>query len=422
MVGFQEVPHLELSKPISDNCFKIGSSLNYIKVRKNFLNSLDKKVQVIEILDDVQRVVIDKKLEKFKKLKINKKNFKNNNFIKKIEKSKRPMVIIGAGFARSKENTNVLKKIDKLNIPFSTTWGGQKIQKEVSKSSNFVGIMGTHNPGLANNHLKDSDLVIALGCSLLQHQIGKKQNNFAPNSKIIFVNNDLSECKRAKVQFGKRLTFINEDAVDFAKNCFVKIKIKDFKNHIINFKPKSGAVKLLKTIFQNIKKNSIIFSDSGATLSWTYQAANSLKSCPPIFTAFNLHSMGYANCAAVGAAVSKKKNVYCIIGDGSIPMNSQEFAWLNKYSVKIIVLDNKGYGIIRQTQRQFYKSKFYGSDFMNKKSSLPNFSIEKILSSYGIENKRLYKTMNKKDLNWLSLSKKSKALILNISYKDQVIY
>tara|TARA_B100001173_G_C15856741_1_gene491197 strand:- start:376 stop:774 length:399 start_codon:yes stop_codon:yes gene_type:complete len=132
--------------------------------------------------------------------------------------------------------------------------------------------------------------------------------------------------------------------------------------------------------------------------------------------------MGYANCASVGAAIANKKNIYCIIGDGSIPMNSQELAWLKKYSVKIIILDNRGYGIIRQTQREFYKSKFYGSDFINKKTSLPSFSLEKLLSSYEIENRRIEKTLNKKNLKWILSSKNTKALIYNVKYSDEVIF
>ena len=103
-------------------------------------------------------------------------------------------------------------------------------------------------------------------------------------------------------------------------------------------------------------------------------------------------------------------------------MNSQELAWLKKYSVKIIILDNRGYGIIRQTQRQFYKSKFYGSDFFNYKSSLPGFSLEKILNSYEIQNKRINSKINKKNLNWLVSSRKSKALIFNVKYSDEVIF
>jgi acetolactate synthase-1/2/3 large subunit len=422
MVGFQEVPHLELSRPISDNCLKINNNSKYFKIRNSFLNSLDTKVQVVEILDDVQRLIIKKKVSRFSKNKIKPKKIENNNFLQQIKKSKNPMVILGSGFSRSNENTSILKILEKTNIPFAITWGGQKIQKNISKNSNYLGLMGTHNPGIANNYLKKTDLLITLGCSLLQHQIGKKQINFAPKSKIIFVNNDLSECKRAKFQFGNRLSFSNANSDDFVKSFFKKIKIKNFESLIINQNSKTQAVIFLQKIFKNIKKDSLIFSDAGATLSWTYQAANNLRNCPPIFTAFNLHSMGYANCAAVGAAISKQKDIYCVIGDGSLPMNCQELAWLKKYPVKIIIIDNKGYGIIRQTQRQFYKSKFYASDFSNKQSSLPSFSLEKILSSYGIESRRLKKNIQKKDLNWLSLSNKSKALILNVSYKDQVDY
>ncbi len=422
MVGFQEVPHLELSKPISDNCFKIGNDTKYLKIRKNFLSSLDKKVQVLEILDDVQRINLKKKVKKFKKFKIKEKKIRISNFLKKIKDSEKPAIILGAGFSRSHNYLSALKILNKTNIPFAVTWGGQKIQKDIQNNSNYLGIMGTHNPGMANDYLKEADLVLTLGCSLLQHQIGKKQNNFAPNSKIIFVNNDVSECKRARLQFGKRLSFINVDTDKFVKDCIKNIKFKNFKRSFEATNPSTKAVSYLKKIFKNIKRDSLIFSDAGATLSWTYQAANSLNFCSPIFTAFNLHSMGYANCAAVGAAISKKKNIYCIIGDGSLPMNSQELAWLKKYSVKIIVIDNKGYGIIRQTQRQFYKSKFYGSDFKNKKSSLPSFSIEKILLSFGIENRRIKSNIQKKDLNWLSVTNKSKAIILNVSYKDQVDY
>ena len=62
-------------------------------------------------------------------------------------------------------------------------------------------------------------------------------------------------------------------------------------------------------------------------------------------------------------------------------MNNQELAWSKKYPIKIVVINNNGYGIIRQTQRMFYKSKFYGSDFKNKKSALPNFNLKKCLNN-----------------------------------------
>ena len=146
----------------------------------------------------------------------------------------------------------------------------------------------------------------------MQHQIGRINNNFAKNAKIIFVNNDLNECNRARYQFGKRLTFINSDAKEFiyaSKNIVHKKLIIILKNKLVY------PVDNLVTFFKKIPYNkSVIFSDAGATLSWSYQAANILKNCAPIFTAFNLHSMGYANCASIGASI-KNKNVYCVIGD-----------------------------------------------------------------------------------------------------------
>ena len=80
---------------------------------------------------------------------------------------------------------------------------------------NFIGIFGNHNPGLANMNIKNSDLIISLGHSLLQHQVGKNHDDFAPKAKLIYVNNDKFECKRARFQFGKRLQPIHTNVDNF---------------------------------------------------------------------------------------------------------------------------------------------------------------------------------------------------------------
>ena len=90
--------------------------------------------------------------------------------------------------------------------------------------------MGNHNPGFANDLILESDLIVALGCSLLQHQVGKVHSNFAPKSKILYINNDLNECKRAKFQFGKRLRILNDDVSSFIK---FYSKIKNIKKSIL---------------------------------------------------------------------------------------------------------------------------------------------------------------------------------------------
>ena len=98
-------------------------------------------------------------------------------------------------------------------------------------------------------------------------------------------------------------------------------------------------------------------------------------------------------------------------------MNSQELAWLDKHKVKLIIIDNSGYGIIRQTQKQFYSSNFLASDFKNKHSRMPSFSVTKILKSFNLKHKIIKSTKIKEsEINQFIKSKKSEAIIIKTNY------
>ena len=427
MVGFQEIPHLRLGQNIADKVFCINSENNYKKFIKNDLNTIVEKVSIIEVLDDVQRFKIKKEItiSKSKKIKSKKIKFIKKTFIK-LNKQNNLLFTLGAGFSRSKQLKINLKLLNKLKIPSVVTWGAQEIVKKIKLN---YGIFGEQSPGVGNKHIEESELIICLGASLLQHQAGKIKKNFAPKAKIFFVNNNLNECMRAKKQFGKRLTYFHCEIDNFLNSFLREYKIRNLPKtkvrtkNILSTKIDKTPVAIISHIFNEIdKKSSIIFSDAGATLSWSYQAANILgKKCSPIYTSFNLHAMGYANCAGFGAVTTSKKNIFVVIGDGSVPMNSQELAWANKFKIKFIVIDNKGYGIIRQTQKQFYKSFFIGSDFRNKKSSLPNFSVEKIFKSYNISTiKTNSSKINLKKLKNFLNAKKSTALLIKTEYSAEV--
>ena len=430
MVGFQELPHLKIGKNLADKIFCINSEKSYKRFSKYSLPKICTGVSIIEISDDTQRLKVKFNANDTKEVKVKKNKKEKINFSKKlskdIKKTKKPIFLLGAGFSRARELRKNLNFINKLNIPVCLSWGGQEISRKVKK---YIGIFGQHSPGIANTYIRNSSIVICLGISLLQHQTGKVQNNFAPKAKIVFVNNNLYECKRAKKQFGKRLIYFNCEISDFL-SCFNKSYISNLfykKGQYLPplplIKNQNAPVNILSLIIGKINmNNSIIFSDAGATLSWTYQAANLLKKdCAPIYTSFNLHAMGYANCAAIGAACGSKKDIFVIIGDGSIPMNSQELSWANKFKVKFIIVDNKGYAIIRQTQKQFYNSFFIGSDFLNKKSSLPYFSIKKILKSFNIQTMQTNSNfISKKKLTKFFNKKSSSALIINTLYSADV--
>ena len=104
-----------------------------------------------------------------------------------------------------------------------------------------------------------------------------------------------------------------------------------------------------------------------------------------LFTALNHSPMGYSMPATVGAYFADKtKRVICTIGDGSMQMNIQELATISHFNLpaKIFVLDNKGYGLIKQTQDTWLKSRRVGVD---ESSDLAMPDLIKIARAYGIK-------------------------------------
>jgi len=159
-------------------------------------------------------------------------------------------------------------------------------------------------------------------------------------------------------------------------------------------------------------------------LSWSYQgAARSVhNSGNPLrlYTSYNLHPMGFSNCALIEAAYRQPEGItLAIIGDGSLPMNCQELAHLkSRTDLKLIVIDNSGYGIIRQTQNDFYESIQLGSSFMGP-SALPKFDVESIVNGFGLECTNIGLEATEDDINNFFLSEKN-VLIVKCPFEEKV--
>ena len=107
--------------------------------------------------------------------------------------------------------------------------------------------------------------------------------------------------------------------------------------------------------------------------------------------------MGYSVAASIGASLgSPKSNIVAIIGDGSMPMNVQELENIRslKLPIKIFILNNRGYGMIKQTIDTWMKSVYVGCDPASG-LSLPD-SL-KIANSYGIKGTRIVTQKNIKN-------------------------
>ena len=105
----------------------------------------------------------------------------------------------------------------------------------------------------------------------------------------------------------------------------------------------------------HLKKSDIVIPDASANLIWAYQALKP-KFGQSIFSALNHSPMGYSVAASVGAKLAcSDRNVIAIIGDGSFCMNVQELETIayNKLPIKIFVINNDGYGLIKGTQEAY---------------------------------------------------------------------
>jgi acetolactate synthase I/II/III large subunit len=89
--------------------------------------------------------------------------------------------------------------------------------------------------------------------------------------------------------------------------------------------------------------------------------------------------------AAIGAAIGSGKKVYCIDGDGGFQMNIQELLTVKKYDlpIEIIILNNSGYGIIKQFQDSYFDSKYIATS----KSDVFGDEVDfvKIAEAYGVK-------------------------------------
>jgi len=415
-IGFQETDIVSIVKPITKFSYQVKkkSEIKYI-LEKAFNKAISGRPGpvLIDIPMDLQRVKIDSlKLKKFIFIKKKKKKIFAKKILKLLKKSNRPVVILGGGIKSSNSEKIVKNFLKKIQIPIVTTWSGFGLVS--SKNKLYIGNVGVYGSRSANFAVQNSDLIINLGSRLDTRVTGGFPKTFARKSKIISIDIDKYELnkKRGLNNFLK----VNVDLNYFLKNLFKKNKKFNFKctekwfkqcvlwkknysNYNITYAKQKIRVNpyfFIKELSNILKKSDIVIADDGGHLTWTMQAFE-IKEDQKLFSAFGNSPMGYALPAAIGACfANNKKRVVCIDGDGSIQINIQELQTLssNKLPVKIFVINNDGYGIIKQFQ-ELYMNKRYEASTPRKGVSNPDFA--KIATAYKLNYTKITNHKNLKE-------------------------
>jgi acetolactate synthase-1/2/3 large subunit len=311
-----------------------------------------------------------------------------------IKDSKRPLVIFGHGVKLAGATKEALDFVEKNGIPFLVSWGAFDICR--TDHPLRLGSPGVYGDRYANYAIQNADLLISIGSRLDSRQIGGNAALFSKHSKKIMVDIDDHEITKMGEK-GINIDFrINENAKDFLQNVITG-QVPNVEQWLINlklWKSKYGVEKdregdsavydYLRDLFDKIENDCIVIPDQGGNLVWTMQSAK-LKEGQKLFTNFGNSSMGFALPAAIGAAIGSGKKVYCIDGDGGFQMNVQELLTVKKYDlpIEIIILNNSGYGIIKQFQDSYFDSKYTATS----KSDVFGDEVDfvKIAEAYGVK-------------------------------------
>jgi acetolactate synthase-1/2/3 large subunit len=422
-VGFQETDIVSIVKPITKFAYQLKkpNEIKYILEKAFYLSNQGRPGPVlIDIPMDFQRVKINpNKIKSFKapKKKINHQIVSNVYRVKALlNKSKRPILILGGGVRMSKSVNQLEKFLKNIDLPIVTTWSGLDTMDYRDKK--YIGCIGVYGSRAANFAVQNSDLVLNFGSRLDTRITSGKPETFARSAKIVSIDIDIHELNKKR---GLNIYLkINEDLNNFLST--FNSKFKGFKFSASNhwksicqeWKLKYPNVQssycdqrnyvnpycFIDRLSSKLNKRDIVLTDDGGHLTWTIQAFK-VKKGQRVLSAFGNSPMGYAFPAALGASLAnKKKRIICIDGDGSIQINIQELQTMvaNNLPIKLFIINNDGYGIIKQFQ-ELYLNKRYEASISSKGVTNPNF--KKISNAYGINyseiknNKQIDKILNK---------------------------
>ncbi len=311
--------------------------------------------------------------------------------VKLLLNAKRPMIYTGGGLVLGDGAEELVKLARTLNYPVTNTLMGLGGYPATDKQS--VGMLGMHGTYEANMAMQNCDVLLAVGARFDDRVIGNPGHFGSVKRHIIHVDVDPSSIsKRVKVdvpivghvksvlaEMNEILTQENSDN-DISEWWS---QINEWRTvHGGRYEQSDTVIKpqyVIEKLWEVTKGEAYVTSDVGQHQMW---AAQYYKFDKPRrwINSGGLGTMGVGLPYAMGCQFADKNaQVACVTGEGSIQMNIQELSTCAQYGlpIKVILLNNRYLGMVRQWQEFFYEDR-YSESYMD---SLPDFV--KLAESYG---------------------------------------
>ena len=304
--------------------------------------------------------------------------------------AKRPMIYTGGGVVLSNASEQLTKLTRLLGFPITNTLMGLGAYPATDRQ--FLGMPGMHGTVEANMGMQHCDVLFAIGARFDDCVVGNPEDFASIPRKIIHIDIDpssISKRVRVDVPIVGNVADVLDDMIKLLEAEAAKADISGWWKQIEEWRACQCMKYTMKDVIMPqyvVEKlwevtggDAIITSDVGQHQMW---AAQYYKFDKPRrwLNSGGLGTMGVGLPYAIGAAFANPdRQVACVTGDGSIQMCIQELSTAKQFGlpIKIINLNNRYLGMVRQWQEMFY-SRRYSQTYMD---SIPDFV--KLAEAYG---------------------------------------
>lgn len=321
----------------------------------------------------------------------------NNKQIRKainaMMEAKRPVLYVGGGAIAAQAEGEVTELAEKLGCPVTCTLMGLGAFSGVHEQ--FIGMLGMHGTVEANKTMHNSDCIIALGARF-DDRVTNNVDKFCPSANIIHVDIDpasISKTVNAHIPVvGSIEVVVKEFLEELANEDLSKQTEKqaDWWEQInawraqkcLSYNQDTQVIKpqkVIESLYKHTNGEAYVSSDVGqhqmfAALYYPFAKPRRW------INSGGLGTMGFGLPAAMGVQFAHPEATSVVVtGDGSIQMNIQELSTCLQYNlpIKIISLNNRALGMVRQWQDMIYKGR-HSHSYMD---SMPDFV--KLAEAYG---------------------------------------
>jgi len=308
--------------------------------------------------------------------------------------AKKPVVYSGGGAVLGNASAPLTKLVNLLNFPITSTLMG--LGGFPASDEKFLGMLGMHGTYEANMAMQDCDVLLAVGARFDDRVIGNPDHFLSKPKKIIHIDIDpASISKRVQIDIpivGDVVSILNDliGVYEEQKNNHDKNQLEPWLKQIKTWKSKNCLAfeddkkvikpqRVIQTLHEVTKGDAFITSDVGQHQMWAAQYYPFDKPRRWINSG-GLGTMGVGLPYAMGCQLAfPDAQVACVTGEASIQMCIQELSTCKQFHlpVKIVNLNNRYMGMVRQWQEFFYGNR-YAESYMD---ALPDFV--KLAESYG---------------------------------------